>query len=115
MFRKGLTALTILVSAGVLAASVRLRWDQNLESDLAGYRFYVRVAPYTNDLAAFDVHATNFVWTNAVIGVRYQFSVSAYNTAGLESARTTIYFTPTNSGSVLAFPGSYVVKTNRFN
>ena len=117
MFRKGLTALTILVSAGVLAASVRLRWDPNSESDLAGYRMYVRVSPFTNDFAVFDIAApsTSFEWTNAVVGTEYEFSVTAYSTAGLESDRSTgLRYKLTNSVSVLVFPSAYSVRSNQF-
>lgn len=118
MFRKGTTFFASLVSIGVLAASVSLRWNPGPENDLAGYRVYVHAFPFTNSPLIFNVvhPRTNFVWTNAVVGTTYQFSVTAYNTSGLESDPSLpLFYTPTNPITVLVFPSSYMMRSNRFN
>lgn len=65
--------------------SVTLYWDRNAESDVAGYRVHygTLAAPYTQ-LADVQTNSANI--SNLVAGTTYLFAVSAYNTAGVESA-----------------------------
>ena len=67
------------------AGTVVLAWDPNSEPDTAGYRVHYGTAatPY-NQLV--DVNATTATISNLVTGVTYTFAVTAYNTAGGESA-----------------------------
>ena len=67
------------------AGQITLTWDPNPESDLAGYRVYFGSASrgYTN-LVDSGRSNTNTV-TGLVDGATYFFSVTAYNTNGLES------------------------------
>lgn len=69
------------------AASVILRWDARIESDLAGYHVYrsttstegfTRVNPAT-------VTQTTYIDTPELPGVRYYYAVTAVDTAGNES------------------------------
>jgi len=65
--------------------SVRLQWDPNPETDLAGYRVHRGVAPGTR-IESRDVgNITTYDFTNVVRAVTNYFTVTAYNTAGLES------------------------------
>ena len=64
---------------------VRFTWRPNSEPDLAGYRIYVGTVPgvYANFVDA--GRATTFELPNLVRGMTYYFTLTAYNTSGLES------------------------------
>ncbi|MBI5584658.1 MAG: fibronectin type III domain-containing protein [Deltaproteobacteria bacterium] len=69
----------------VKAEQVTLAWDPNTESDLAGYRIHLGTASNAYQ-AVIDVgNQTSFTVTNLNRGASYFFSVTAYNTQGLES------------------------------
>ncbi len=72
-------------SAAGAGVSVTLYWDHPEESDVAGYRVHYGPlsAPYTQLL---DVETTSVDIPNLVASTTYIFAVSAYNTAGVESA-----------------------------
>jgi hypothetical protein len=76
---------------GWAAQSVTLYWDRNSEPDIAGYRLYYgpTSAPYNQLL---DVQTTSVNVANLVDGVTYLFAVTAYNSAGTESAFSTGFF-----------------------
>jgi Bacterial Ig domain len=85
-----------LVEAQVIAnVTVSLAWDANSEADLAGYRvrFGTKPRTYTHvlDVGKKTISSVG----NLSAGVTYFFAVTAYNTAGLESA-------PSNEVSVVA-------------
>lgn len=80
-------AVLALFGASTLAhgASVYVSWDQNSESDLAGYRIYYRAQGWTAP-AQLDVGNQNGITVADLLpGVTYHFSATAYNVAGLES------------------------------
>jgi uncharacterized membrane protein YgcG len=67
------------------AAEITLAWDQNSESDIAGYRIYYgqEIGIYTNVV---DVgNYTSCVIADLEDGVTYYFVATAYNTSGYES------------------------------
>ncbi|NTV50801.1 MAG: hypothetical protein HGA20_14320, partial [Geobacteraceae bacterium] len=74
------------------ASSVQLQWDQNIESDLAGYKVY------SGDASAAFAGSTPIdvqKQTTATIsgldpGKAYTFAVTAYNLAGVESTYSNI-------------------------
>jgi len=87
--------IALLWSTSVLSADVTLAWDPNNEPDLEGYGVYFRQdtpgAPY--HLAGYlplaelnHSYATSFVVSGLEKGVRYYFAVTAWDTAGNESA-----------------------------
>lgn len=95
---KLLCLLLLCVSAA--AAEVRLIWDRNPESDIAGYRVYWGTTPrgptppaYSSTFSVgVDPGATV---TGLVIGTEYFFAVTAFNIYGLESDYSNeISFTP---------------------
>lgn len=84
------TALLGLILGALLltpatAATVRLGWDPNTESDLAGYRMYVGTASrsYTTNYNLGLV--TTLSITNLAFDTTYYFAVTAVNAGGLES------------------------------
>ena len=67
------------------AAELTLAWDPNQEPDLAGYRCYYAIeekSPVVVDVGL----ETQATLTDLIPGLTYSFYVTAYNTAGLESA-----------------------------
>ena len=67
------------------SGSVTLSWNPNTESDIAGYHLHYGTAsaPYEQEL---DVATTSAALSNLTDGATYTFAVTAYNTAGAESA-----------------------------
>ena len=78
-----------LWSMGVDAASLTLAWDENRESDLAGYVVYwgTQSTTYSNTIDAGK--NTQFQVSGLADNTRYYFVVKAYNTAGLFSSPST--------------------------
>ena len=85
----------VLLAAGARAAEVTLAWDANGESDLEGYGVYGKAGtagpPYDffgyvalADLA--DEGAPACTVTGLQSDTRYHFAITAYDTAGNESA-----------------------------
>jgi chitodextrinase len=85
----------VLVAAGARAAEVTLAWDANRESDLEGYGVYYKAGtegpPYgffgyvaLSDLA--DQDSPTFAVSGLQPDTRYHFAITAYDSAGNESA-----------------------------
>ncbi|MEW6246117.1 MAG: choice-of-anchor D domain-containing protein [Nitrospirota bacterium] len=77
--------LTLNVPA---TSSATLTWNANTESDLAGYKVYRATAPgaYGAPIATLQGNVTNYVATGLQVGTTYYFVVTAYDSAGNESA-----------------------------
>ena len=82
------------------AADVRLVWDANTESDLAGYRVY-----WGEDSRGYQEQAdagrnTNYTVRSLAAGRRYFFTVTAYDASGREStfSNEVAQWTPANDG-----------------
>ena len=85
----------LFLAAPALSADVTLAWDPNSEPDLEGYGVYFRKGtpgpPYdlAGNLALADLNnddAPLFVVSGLEKGFKYYFAVTAYDTAGNESA-----------------------------
>lgn len=82
------------------ATNVLLQWDPNTESDIAGYKVYYKADSSTQPfngtgasegVSPIDVHnLTSTTITGLDSAHAYYFAVTAYNTAGVESAFSTI-------------------------
>jgi hypothetical protein len=99
MFRRAFLAL---VAFGALGAEpIRVQWDANSEPDLAGYRLRGGGAPGAVEWVI-DVGLTNLV--SVTITNRTFLTVTAYNTAGLESGPSNeIEVGSTNLASVAGY------------
>ena len=87
--------VSLLWSTAALSADVTLAWDPNGDPDLEGYGVYISEdmpgPPY--DLAGYitaaelrNIYSPSFVVSGLDKGARYYFAVTAYDTAGNESA-----------------------------
>lgn len=65
--------------------SVTLSWNANSEPDIAGYRIYYRTTAGDSSESIDVANTTTFTVSNHGDGVTYLFSVTAYNSASLES------------------------------
>jgi hypothetical protein len=69
--------------------SLNLAWNANTESNIAGYKLYMGTTSGVYG-APIDVGlVTTYVVQNLVSGTTYYFAITAYNTSGLESAKST--------------------------
>lgn len=90
-----LCALTIALIPAQQPMMVTLAWDQNSENNLAGYRIFYRQGTNAETIIT-NVYNPNIPAGKAVtqpiyLGTPtavYTFEVTAYNTVGLESARS---------------------------
>jgi hypothetical protein len=68
---------------------VTLRWDANVESDLASYKVYGGTTPNpTSLLATVPAGTTTYIHTGLTNGTTYHYRVSAVDNAGNESNKT---------------------------
>jgi hypothetical protein len=76
-----LTAVTTAVS------TVNLAWNANTETDLAGYKIYLRTssANYDGPIATLSKDTISYTVTGLQTGATYFFSVTAYDNSGNES------------------------------
>ena len=92
-----ITILLLALAVCAHAADVKLQWDPNTESDLAGYRLYQKadsaVPPFTK-VQEIQKGTTTASVTGLDPAHSYSFAVTAYNTAGLESAYSNVVTIP---------------------
>ncbi|BCA53033.1 hypothetical protein W02_01730 [Nitrospira sp. KM1] len=79
--------VTMTVGSGS-TASASLSWNANSESDLAGYKVYYGTSSgnYTSSINVGKV--TNYTVTGLATGRTYYFALTAYDTTGNESAKS---------------------------
>ncbi|HSD54650.1 MAG TPA: fibronectin type III domain-containing protein [Burkholderiales bacterium] len=82
---------TATSTASQSSASVTLAWNPNTEPDLAGYKVYEATSPgsYGAAIATLPANTTSFVVIGLQPGVTYFFVITAFDTSGNESARST--------------------------
>ncbi len=73
------------VHHSALAAQIKLAWDANTESDLAGYKVYYGTASRSYGSSVDVGNVTSYALTGLTQGETYYISVTAYNTSGSES------------------------------
>ena len=69
---------------------MKLDWNANTESDLAGYRIYRSTSSgnYGAPVATVPASATSFVATGLTPGVKYFFTITAFDKTGNESDKS---------------------------
>lgn len=84
-----LVLMHFLVAFPAMAAQVRLAWDANTESDIAGYRLYYNtqsgVYSISQMVQVLGINNTQSAVTALTGGITYYFVVTAFNTSDLES------------------------------
>lgn len=87
------TAALLALAFTAYAVDVKLTWDPNTESDLAGYRLYQKrdsaVPPFAQ-VQDIPKGTTTASVTGLDSSHSYSFAVTAYNSAGIESAYSNI-------------------------
>ena len=87
-----------LYAAEAQTSSVKLAWNPSVVSQLAGYRIYDGVSSHTYTNMVEVGNVTNATISGLTVGLTYFFSVTAYDTIGLESPFSNeISYTVTNS------------------
>ena len=77
---------TLLFSKVGLAAQIRLAWDPNTESDVAGYKIYYRTSSKSYSGSVDVGNVTSYHLTGLKGGQSYYVTVTAYNSTGSESS-----------------------------
>lgn len=87
-WHRPLQIVLMMLLAAPLWGGIRLEWDANSETDLAGYKIYWGTAsrgygsptpmPGAPSLPTYSVKSLT-------LGTRYYFAVTAYNASGIES------------------------------
>ena len=79
---------TITANASASTGTIRLMWDANTEAGIAGYIVHAGTQAGTY-AQHYDVGlATTYLFSNAVLGQRYCFAVSAYFTGPVEGPKS---------------------------
>lgn len=81
-----LCAVFCLASGVVQAATLRVAWDRNPESDVTGYRVRYGTSSRNYSVTIDVGNRTDFALSNLSQGTRYYIAVQAYNRAGVSSA-----------------------------
>ncbi len=82
-----LTTIFLIVSSNVMAAQVKLGWDQNSESNVVGYRVYYRMAQEDYDYARpiWSGSDNSCVIRNLEENTNYYFVARSFTYSGEES------------------------------
>lgn len=81
----GMLITFLLTLSCIFAAEVKLQWDANTESDLAGYKVYYGQTSRNYGIPIDVGNITNAIVTNLTEGMTYYFAATAYSDSGLES------------------------------
>jgi hypothetical protein len=84
----GFMLLCMIPDAVIHAASIRITWNANRESDLSGYKVYYGTAPGTYGSPIDAENVTAYDMTGLTAGTRYFIALTAYDTANNESAQS---------------------------
>ena len=89
-----LTICLLALAFSAHAADVTLTWDANTESDLAGYRVYQGSGSNPTTFTRVQQVAATTATIKGLDNTSHSFAVTAYNTAGMESAYSNVVTIP---------------------
>jgi len=111
-----LLTLFLLAPRGASCAQVTLGWNPETTPSLAGYDVYWGTASNSYSFNADAGNQTTYAVTGLAEGVTYYFAVTAYDTAGNQSAPSNeVIYTvpPTGSTFTRNYVGCFTDDTNR--
>src|SRR5512139_2580993 len=76
---------TLVLCQSALAAQIKLAWEANGESDLAGYKIYYGTSSKSYSGSVDVGNVTSYSLTGLTGGQSYYLTITAYNTSGSES------------------------------
>lgn len=82
----GSTSTSTSTSSSTSNTTANLSWYPNAETNLAGYKVHIGTAAGIYNSTVDVRNVTSYNLSNLAIGTTYYFAVSAYDTAGTESA-----------------------------
>ena len=88
------TAALLALAFTAYAADVTLQWDANTEADLAGYRVYQGSGSNPTTFTRVQQVAATTATIKGLDNTSHSFAVTAYNTAGMESAYSNVVTIP---------------------
>jgi len=96
--------LSLSMSSVSSATSVQLQWDQNTDSDLAGYKvYYAAESSSFEGVTPIDVHKQTMATIDGLDPDKsYSFTVTAYNSEGQESGFSNVVAVPELSPPTVA-------------
>ncbi len=99
-----LSALAFLLflfifSQDIFASQIRLAWDPNTESDLAGYKVYYGTTSGTYGTPIDAGNVTTYTMTGLTLGQTYFITVTAYDTSPNESGYSNEVSGPATDGT----------------
>ena len=89
-----ITILLLAIAVCAYAADVTLQWDANTEVDLAGYRVYQGAGSNPATFTRVQQVAATTATIKGLDNSSHSFAVTAYNTAGMESAYSNVVTIP---------------------
>ena len=102
----------LLISQFAFAAQIRLAWDPNTETDLAGYMVYYGTASTTYETSIDVGNVTTYTLTGLTEGQTYFIAVTAYDTADQESDSSDEVSGPAKDTEAVSSPGALTGPTS---
>lgn len=88
-----------IFSQDIFASQIRLAWDPNTESDLAGYKVYYGTTSGTYGTPIDAGNVTTYTMTGLTLGQTYFITVTAYDTSPNESGYSNEVSGPATDGT----------------
>jgi fibronectin type 3 domain-containing protein len=104
-----LSIIFVLLASSAFAAQVQLTWNANTETDLAGYKVYYGTAAGTYGVPVDVGNVITYTMTiTPTTGATYYFALTAYDTSGNESAKSSEVSVFLKDGTAPAKPTGFM-------
>jgi fibronectin type 3 domain-containing protein len=80
--------MSLIRPAQAATGSLLVSWDKNPETDIAGYKVYYGTASGSYGTPIDVKNVTTYTIPGVSLGLKYYLVVAAYNTSGMESAKS---------------------------